>query len=195
MIDAASLDAAVPPAGNSQLSALRKKIGWICQALRLLIVGYVLWILWIVVHYWGDREWVTATSLHTFAVDVSGASQTQFAIAFAVNLLLWGLLVATCFCLWRVLGLYLEGRIFTVEAALWLRRFGILGLVAATADIVSRSLIIMALTAHLPSTAEMHHGLITSADPLHFIFALIVIAFAHIFKTAAEIAGEHAQFV
>ena len=80
-----------------------------------------------------------------------------------------------------------------MESARWLRYVGVIGLIGAGAGIAARSGMILALTAHLP--AAKHHGMITSSDPLNFIFALAVIAFAHIHKTAAEIASENAQFV
>ncbi|MBI1868609.1 MAG: DUF2975 domain-containing protein [Methylocystis sp.] len=189
------LDRPDAPAADAQLSALRARIGWICHLLRLLVVGYVLWLFGVLLYYWTDRAWIERQFSDALKLDISGASQTQFGAALAFNLFVWVLLAVMCFCLWRVLGLYLEGRIFTVEAALWLRRAGMLGLATTIADFASRSLIIMTLEAHLPSTAGYHHGFISSSDPLHLIFALLVIAFAHIFKTAAEIAGEHAQFV
>lgn len=182
-------------AGDAKLSALREKIGWICRALQFLLVGYPLWILWIIIEYWSDRAFVEAHYQSFFKLDISSASYGQFAIAVALHLIVWVLLTVMCFCLWRVLGLYLEGRIFTIETALWLRRAGILGLVTTIADFSTRSLIVLVLTEHLPSTADKHHGFINSEDPLHLILALIVIAFAHIQKTAAEIAGENAQFV
>ena len=183
------------PAADAKLSTLRGKIGWICRALQFLLVGYPLWILWIIIEYWGDRAFVEAHYQKFFKLDISGASYGQFAAAVALHLFVWVLLAVMCFCLWRVLGLYLEGRIFTIETALWLRRAGILGLATTIADFATRSLIVLVLTAHLPSMADKHHSFLTSDDPLHLILALIVIAFAHIQKTAAEIAGENAQFV
>lgn len=184
-----------PTRGGGDLVALRRKIGWICRALQFLVVGYTLWILWLTYAYWGDRAFVEKHCLDRFGLDISAASEGQFALSLFVHFIVWALLAAMCFCLWRVLALYLEGRVFTVDSALWLRRAGLLGIVTTLADFASRSVVLCVLAAHLPSTADKHHGFITSDDPLHLMLALIVVAFAHIQKAGAEIADENAQIV
>jgi hypothetical protein len=177
------------------VSALRARIGWVCRALQFLVVAHPLWVLWIVVHYWGDRAYMDRYFLDFYKLDVSGASQGQFAAAIGVHLAVFALMAGMFYCLWRVLDLYLRGRVFTIDAASWLRRAGLLGLVTTLADIGSRSAIVCVMTDHLPSSADKHHGFVTSDDPIHLILALIVIAFASVQKSAADIADENAQIV
>jgi len=176
-------------------AALRGRIGWLCRVLQALVVGWPIWILYIIFAYWGDRAFVVKKIREMFDIDVSGAAQFQITETVSMQLVLWTVLAAMCFSLWRVLSLYLRGDIFSIDAALWLRRAGLFGLVATIADLPSRSLIVLIMAQHLPESAMKHRGYISSDDPLHLMIALIVIAFAHIQKSAAEIAADHAQIV
>jgi hypothetical protein len=115
-------------------------------------------------------------------------------MATALSLVVWVFSALICVCLWRVFSLYLRGGVFSAEAALWLRRAGFLGLFTIFLDVTIRSAAILAIASHLPFE-QSHHGYIRLEDLLNIIFTLTLVAIAHIFKTAAEIAGEHAQFV
>lgn len=185
-------DAAIPP--NSHLSALRGRIGWICQTIRALVVVFAIADFLAILHFWADHGRVERQYRTLLQLDISGASTGQYAVAVALNLVVWVFVAVTCLCLWRVFSLYLRGSIFSTESAIWLRRAGLLGFVTVLVDVGMRSAIILALAAHLPSQ-QSHHGFVRLDDLLYVIFTLILVALAHIFKTAAEIAGEHAQFV
>lgn len=179
---------------TTHLSALRGRIGWICQTIRALVIGFAIADFFAILDFWSDHGRVERHFQMVVKIDVSGASAAQYATAMASNMAVWVFVAVTCFCLWRVFSLYLRGSIFTAESALWLRRAGILGFVTVLVDVATRSAIILALAAHLPAQ-QSHHGFVRLDDLLYVIFTLMVIALAQIFKTAAEIAGEHAQFV
>ena len=44
------------PAPSVVASALRKKIGWLCQLIRFAAIVWLAWILYLVVSFWGDRD-------------------------------------------------------------------------------------------------------------------------------------------
>lgn len=187
------IDIAAATPENSHLTTLRGRIGWICQTIRALVIGFAVADLFAILAVWADRESLERHYRGFLKIDLSGASTGQFAIGLALNLVVWVFVAVTCFCLWRVFSLYLRGSIFSAESALWLRRAGILGFFTVLVDIGMRSAIILVLAAHLP--ANQNHGYVRLDDLLYVIFTLMIIAVAQIFKTAAEIAGEHAQFV
>ncbi|MBY6240300.1 DUF2975 domain-containing protein [Methylosinus sp. Sm6] len=179
---------------NERLRELRGRIGWICQTIRVFVILFPLADLATVIAFWIDHEAVERHFRALLQIDVAGASSEQYAVALAVGLVVWLFVAATCACLWRVFTLYLNGGVFSVEAAKWLRRAGLLGLATLLLEVAARSAIIFSLAAHLP-LGQNQHGYIRLEDLLNVIFALMLVAIAHIFKTAADIAGEHAQFV
>jgi hypothetical protein len=82
-------------------------------------------------------------------------------------------------------------------AAPWsrLRRAGVAGLVVIAADFLWRSAILYVLAAHLPESVNAKHMFIGTVDVFHVALALIFVALGQVQMAAAEIAGEHAQFV
>lgn len=183
------------PARGANLSLLTRKIGWLCQAIRALAIFYALLALWGFHHAWATRAPYELTAMNVFHLDVTGATAAQWNAVLAMSLCLWLFVAALSFCVFRLFSLYLNGEVLTGEAALWLRRVGIAGLLAILADFVERSAVVYALGAHLPESAHTKHIFIGTEDVIHVILALTLIALGHIQKTAADIADEHSQFV
>ena len=180
---------------NPRLSTLRGKIGWLCQTIRVLAIGYALLILWVFCEAWATRAPYEARAMELFKLDVSAASATQWNAVLAMSLALWLCVAALSFSIWRLFSIYLAGEVFSLEAAVCLRRIGIAGLVAITADFIERSAVIYTLALHLPASANAKHIFIGSEDIVHIILVLMLLALAHIQKTAADIADENAQIV
>ncbi|WP_457796097.1 DUF2975 domain-containing protein [Methylocystis sp. S23] len=187
--------AAFPFAESPRFAALRAKIGWLCHAIRTLAIGYAMLTLWGFYHSWAARSPYELTTMRLFGLDVSGASAAQWNAVLAMSLVLWLFVAALAFCVWRLFSTYLKGAVFSLEAALWLRRTGIAGLMAIVADFVERSAVVYTLAAHLPESAKARHMFIGTEDFVHIILALMLLALAHIQKTAAEIADDNAQIV
>jgi Protein of unknown function (DUF2975) len=188
----ASFAAAPGPRGPSDL---RSRIGWICHALRITAVLWIGWGIAIFLIAWSDKSKITEGWGQLFSVDLSGISNARYAAAFAVAVV--DLLVATVVaaCLWRLSSTYLAGRVFTVEAALWLRRTGIAGFAAILVDVLARIAVASILTAQFAPTSTRGFFYVMPQDLLHLFFALFVFALAYIFKAAAELADDHAQIV
>ena len=98
-------------------------------------------------------------------------------------------------CIWRLAGTYLEGRIFTVDAALWLRRTGLAGISAVIVSVFMRIVTASILVGWFVPISPRGYYYLLPQDLLHMIFAVFVFALAHIFKAAAEMAQEQAQIV
>lgn len=183
------------PAQSAPISALRGRIAGACQAIRALTVFYALFSLWGLAHAYVLRKPEELGGIAVTGIDFSGAKDFQWDQVLALSLFLWLLIGALCFCIFKVFTIYLRGGVFSSEAALWLRRAGIAGLVVIVADFLWRSAIVYVLAAHLPETVNAKHMFIGTVDVFHVALALILFALGQVQMTAAQIAGEHAQFV
>src|SRR5215471_11838418 len=121
----------VPASGQSDL---RARIGWICHALRIAAVVWIAWNLATFLILSSNKARTLETVGWVVGVDLSGVSNTRFAAAFALGLVNWLMTVAVAVCIWRLFGTYLAGRVFTVDAAVWLRRFGLAAIAAVVGN-------------------------------------------------------------
>lgn len=192
MIESLPLSAA--PSDDPKYDALRGRIGWLCQMLRFAAIAYGAWTFVAFAYFWSD-ETLVAARFDDLGVDVSGLDATQRLSAYGVSFAIWLLLVAACYSGWRLFSFYLAGRIFAPEAALWLRRLALFGLLAALVDIATRPLVSLILTAHKGTGEHMVSVFFRPEDLSTILLLATLFALAHIQKTAADIANEHAQFV
>jgi hypothetical protein len=172
-------------------ATLRRRIAPLCHLVR---VAAVLWVLWNLVNIINNLE----NLRRVLKVDWRSLD-AQFAAVLVVSLTTLLFIIATGYCVWRLFGTYLQGRIFTVVAAVWMQRAGVTGLVGSLVVVVWRRLQLVTLTGqmHLP-VSDLLFGLgppVFPADLLRTLFCLYVIALGQIFKTAAEIADDHARIV
>jgi len=173
---------------------LRSRIGWICQAIRIGAVIWIIWVVILVVMVWSDRSAMLVNYGRFLGVDLSGVSTRQYASAFALGLVDCAVAGGVPFCLWRLSATYLAGRVFTVDAALWLRRTGLAAMAAVGTDVVLR-LVISAIFTGRVVLVPAQGLFINPQDLLHVILAMFLLSLASIFKAAAELADDHAQIV
>jgi len=183
------------PSCDSRIANLRHKIGWICHAIRGLLVFNVVLSLYGLFHSYLLRKPEELGGIAATGIDFSGASDSQWNTVLVASLALWFVIVFTNYAIFHVFTLYLDGRVYTIEAAIWLRRAGWLGFVTVIADFVWRTTVVYVLAAHLPDSVPHKHMFVGTADVSHLALALILFALGHVQKTAAEIADDHAQIV
>jgi hypothetical protein len=176
-------------------TGLRARIAWICHALRIAAVVWFGWGSAVLLYVWSDRDRVTHGWGQLFSLDLSGISDARYAIAFGVALADLAVSALVAACLWRLASTYLAGRVFTVDAALWLRRTGIAGFAAIAVDVVARLAVASILTGQVVPVPTRGFIYVMPQDVLHLIFAAFVFALAYIFQAAAEMADDHAQIV
>jgi Protein of unknown function (DUF2975) len=184
----------VSPFPSAGRFGLRERIGWICHGLR---IAAVVWIGWVTVRnlvYWSDKAALLKAYGQRLGLDISDVSNARYSATLALVLLTCGSGLAVTVCIWKLVGTYLAGRVFTVDAAVWLRRTGIAGIVAVVIDVVARLLVTVILAGQLMPVPSRGFFVLPQ-DLLHLIFAIFVLALAHIFKAAAEMADDHAQIV
>jgi hypothetical protein len=173
---------------------LRARIGWICHALR---IAAVVWIGWETVRTlagWSNKARTLEGYGYWFMADFSRVSDARYAAAAVAALLSLAASVPVVVCVWRLAGTYLAGRVFSVEAALWLHRIGSAGAAAVGTSILARA-VAASIIAGEPVFIPPRGSFVFPQDLLHLIFVAFVLALAHIFKAAAEMAEDHAQIV
>jgi hypothetical protein len=173
---------------------LRQKIGWLCQLIRGMAVAWALWVLYFVIAFWGDRPRVTGVHAHLGGFEPAALPDLPNYAAFGITFLDWCLVAAVTFALWRLFSLYLAGVILSVQAAPGLRRLALVGGFTLVFDILMRPVIFNLMTVG-HDTGGRHGWFFQPADLLDAIFVTFLFSLAYIFKTAAELADEHAQIV
>jgi hypothetical protein len=179
----------------SGASDLRARIGWICHALRIAAVLWITWNLALVIFYWGDKAQILQNYGLLFSADLGDVSAARYAAAFAAVMVGLAVAAVVVVCIWRLAGTYLAGRVFTLDAALWLRRTGLAGISAVIVSVLVRVVIASILVGQFVPISPRGYYYLLPQDLLHAIFAVFVFALAHIFKAAAEMAEDQAQIV
>jgi hypothetical protein len=173
---------------------LRDRIRWICHALRAAAVLWAGWMLVLIVMRWSNKAGVLQGFARGYATDLGNVSDARYGAALAIVLVTWLAVVPIVVCIWKLAGTYLAGRVFALDAAIWLYRTGITATVAIVLGIVARPILASVILMR-PVLAPPSGFFIVPQDILHVIFAMFVFALAYIFKAAAEMAEDHAQIV
>ncbi len=182
--------------GTAPRDMLLRKIGWLCQGVRVMIVVLIAWLFIKTVIFWMSDVKVVEMTRLTLHVDVSGLSATQKLLGFTLDVATgWGLSFAAYFSIWQLFSGFLRGEIFTVDAALRLRRAGLFVLARAIVLPLSRAVEAMIITAHLPPDTQVFALNFLSGDFSNLLTGAILVQLAQVFKAAAEIADENAQII
>jgi len=186
-------DVALPT--PTSVAALRTRIGWFCHVLRLAGPLYAGWVLITMFVYWGDTTMVARVYGLLLHTDVGTIPSTQRAAGFAVHFAIWLFTAAACLAMWRLFSGFLAGRVFTLDTALQLRRVALFGLVAELGDLLTRPLVSLIVTAHMPPGSHQVNVFFQPSDLLNIMFLVGFLALGHVFKVATEIADDHAAIV
>jgi hypothetical protein len=191
MMEPTMIEAAPSPA----VEQLRARIGTLCRVLRLAAPAYAIWVFALLALHWSDGADVARAYGHWLKIEIPEVPVVARAAGFLTHMVVWGLIVGACMNLWLLFSGFLAGRVFTVETALRLRRLAVFGLAALVADVLSRPLLSMLVTVHLPPGSR-HVGIFFRPDDLlNLMFLGGLLALARVFKVAAEIAEDHAAIV
>jgi hypothetical protein len=178
------------------VSLLRRKIGWVCQLIRWLVVVWLAWQFYVnfeeffrigasqIAIDWG-RNW----GLKDGSITAGGVWLNH-----AILLVNWTVAASMGVAVWRLMRGYLAGDILSVEAARRMRLVGLTGLAAAAAEVILRPFMLGALSMDIVRMIPAQNW-VDPRDMLYFVIALFVLSLSHIQGTAAVISDEHKQFV
>jgi hypothetical protein len=150
-----------------------------------------------VVWGWSDPGRIASNLGHYLNADLGTVGGAQFAWAYGVDLTAWTAAAAVAYCIWRLFGVYLGGRIFTADAAAWVQRIAVGGLVAVLVSILGRRIdwLILTMNADLSLSTRLFTQLVVPSDLLQVLFCLFVLAIGCVFSAAVEIADDSARIV
>lgn len=178
-------------------SELNGRIIKISQAVRFAAAVLTGWLLLAIINLWSSIESIDAFFGPVFKKDLSGVALWQQLCGFTAYLLLWSLSAAACYSVWRVFSTFRDGRIFSLDSTLWIKRVALFGLTAKLLEIFTRPLISLILTLHFPAGQKQRliNLYLTPNDFIILALLLVLLAFAYILTIATEIAQENAQIV
>lgn len=178
-------------------AALRARIAWLCHLARAAAIGWAAWALFAMMWVWLDPAKIAGMLGRYLNADLGVLSPSQVTWGVAAQLAAWIPMAAVAYCIARLFGTYLGGRIFTVDATVWLLRIGIAGLITVAISIAMRRIVWLILTSHagLPLGTRLFTQLVVPNDLLDVLFSLFVLALGHVFKVAVQIADDNASIV
>lgn len=186
---------AASPAAPDQ-AALRQKIGALCHVVRFMGIAYLVWMLVAIVRFWVNEEWVIYYFGRRLKTNIGGVSDLARIEGAAIDMLTWLILLGAVVGGLRLFGGFLKGSIFTVDAARHLRSVGLFGIATVIIGMVSQPVKALIMTAHLSTSPAF--GDMLMLDPtylLNFTFCAMLLALAHVFKSASELASDNAGIV
>ena len=178
-------------------AALRARIAWLCHLTRAAAVCWAAWILIAGVRVWSDPARTMGLLGRYLNADLGAVTSSQVAWGFAAQIVASIPAAAIAYCIWQLFGGYLRGRIFTGDAAAWVQRIGITGLITVAVGIVARRALFLILTSHagLPLGTRLFTQFLVPGDLLGVLFSLFVLSLGHVFKVAVQIADDNASIV
>jgi hypothetical protein len=172
---------------------LHSRIGWICQAVRIAAIIWLLWAIAVNIWVWTHRANFMDKSLKMYDVDPATISDFNYWMADVPTVVA---LSTSAFMVWRLQLLmrgYLDGDIFSVGASDRLRAVALAGF-AAAAGAIARPLQVVLLSPTLLTKLQIWQ-LVSPETLLYALICGFLLALAAIFKAGAEIAEENRQFV
>jgi multisubunit Na+/H+ antiporter MnhF subunit len=178
------------------LRVLQGKIGWLCQAIRWLMVAYVVWVLYRVLEpilisgaAFSAKDWATYWGLKEGSIEPASIYWNRgFALISWLSAFFLGLAV------WRLMSSYLGGDVLSSNAAGKLRWVGVTGLVATLVDIAIRPAMLGVLSTEIFAKVNWLSW-VDPIDLMYFLISLFVLSLGHVQHAAAVIAEEHKQFL
>ena len=170
---------------TNRLILLRTRMAWFFQLVRIVAVIWACWIFVRLMLLLWDRPTFLRNLSAGLMTDLSDVSLTRYMLAFAVASVVYIAAMVLSAFIWRLFGSFIAGRLFTVDTARQVRAVAIAGFVATLIDIAYRPIFYVVLRDGLIAKVPWNRFVI-SDDLLHLLLAAMVLAFANVFRTAAE---------
>lgn len=177
-----------------QSAALSTKLRLACHTIRIVTTLWAVWNFCVYAWVWSDRDALLARQTKLYGLDPMTVTDIRYWSASALEFVSWLVSLIVVFRVWRLTRAYLDGRVFTMEAASRLRAVALAGLMATAVDAVlsplSGALVLNDLLGRVP----IYYWF----NPTYLLYALMsgfLLALSVVFESAAEVANENAQFV
>jgi uncharacterized membrane protein len=191
MSDDASIDdSAAPPPTKTLARGLRLA----CWSIRAAALIWWIWTLAMATLLWGDRETMVGRWVKLYELAPASVSDRGYAGAFGLVFVAAAASAVMVYFLWRLTQCYLDGRVFTVEAARNLRRVALAGFAATAVGVLARPIQVWLISVDLFGKLPLYAWL-QPPDLLYLLICGFLLALAVIFEAAAEIAEDSASIV
>ncbi len=181
-------------AQTTSLTKLRGKISWICQAVRWLAVVWLAWILTLILLPLTDLAGLVGKINKSPELAAAPITVENLMASRSVNLLVWAVATLIGIALWRLMSGYLQGDIFSEEAATRLRRVGQAALLTTIVNVALRPLTLWFMSPTLFQSADIRAYFVPD-DLLYVLISALILSLASVYAAAAEINAENKQFV
>lgn len=165
-----------------------------CYSIRAVALIWWLWSSALALWIWSDRETTIGRWVKLYDLDPASVGAVGYSWASLVIVAIASVAAVMVYFLWRLTRSYLDGRVFSVEAAGHLRRVALAGFATVAAGVAGRpiqvAMISSSLFAKLPFYAWFG-----PPDLLYLVICGFLLALGVIFEAAAEIAEDHAKIV
>jgi len=181
-------------AETAPMIALNERLRWACLGIRGVSVAWILWDWTVSLYIWSDRATMLDRLDRLYGLDTSSVSAGGYFGAAAMAVL--SMTVATIFVgyLWRLVRVFLEGRVFSVDAADRMRDLALAGVAATLVDVVVRPIGAAMLSTELLGKIPPYNWF-APHDLLYLLISGFVFALGVIFRSAVQMADDHARIV
>lgn len=180
---------------NPRHAALRARIAWPCFAIRAAATGYLAWALARIAAFWWDADGVARAFAPWYGGQLAAVDEFRRMFGLGLSLAVYALALAAVVAVWRVTAAYLDGRVFSVDAAIALKRVGQFGIAAAALDILFRPVIRALLSPGGAFDADFLTRWLRPEDLLYAAVFAAVWVMGHVLESAASLSDEVEQFV
>lgn len=181
-------------ADTAQMIALNKRLRLACHAIRAAALAWIVLDFGLVLWVWADRPTMLDRLNKLYGLDLSGVSVLRYLGASAMPVVSLCAAAVFVFYLWRLVRVFLDGRVFTLDAAARMREMALAGCAAALVDVVVRPIGSAILSVELLSKVPFYHWF-NPTDLLYLLIGGFVFALGTIFRSAAKMADDHARIV
>jgi hypothetical protein len=175
--------------------ALQARLVWPCRAIRLIAVAYASWLLVRILGMWSDPEFVAKAYAGWYGGEAALSDAMRRTVGFGMSLSIWLLVVAGVWWTWRLTAAYLAGRVFSIDAAVALKRIGQIGTGTVLLDIALRPAVRALLSPGPMLDAHFLTRWVRPDDLLYLGVFGALLVLAYILESAASLADDMERFV
>ncbi len=170
------------------------RVGRVCHAVRLGAVAWAMFDLAPTLFVLNDRSGLLLRLSAGLGFDPLGVTDARYAVFAALISLASAVDFIVVFAVWRLMGAYLAGDIFSESAARALFRVGLAGIAATVLAKIAAIAGFWSLAGPL-SWSAMTGIAVSPDDLLYYLLSAFLMALGAALRTAGEIVTEHAEFV
>jgi len=191
MIDDATIEtgeATAPPL------VLDKSLRLACYSIRAVALIWWLWSSALAFWIWSDRETTVGRWVKLYDLDPASVSAAGYYGSTLVVVAIAAVAAVMVYFVWRLTRSYLDGRVFTVEAAGQLRKVALAGFAAVAAGVIGRPIQVAMISTSMFGKLPFY-AWFGPPDLLYLVICGFLLALSVIFEAAAEIAEDNAKIV